>query len=41
MKQLIIKTTMVAFFAIVTFIKAQFVVTDPANPGIWNFKLSQ
>ncbi len=38
MKQLIIKTMMVAFFATVTFIKAQFVVTDPANlaSGILN-----
>jgi len=38
MKQLIIKTMMVAFFAIITFTKAQFVVTDPANlaSGILN-----
>lgn len=38
MKNLIIKTMMVAFFAIVAFIKAQFVVTDPANlaSGILN-----
>ncbi|GGG62592.1 uncharacterized protein DUF4141 [Epilithonimonas arachidiradicis] len=38
MKQLIIKTMMVAFFATVTLAKAQFVVTDPANlaSGILN-----
>lgn len=38
MKQLIFKTMMVAFFAAVTFAKAQFVVTDPANlaSGILN-----
>lgn len=38
MKNLIIKTLMVAFFAAVTCTKAQFVVTDPANlaSGILN-----
>jgi len=38
MKNLIIKTMMVAFFATVTLAKAQFVVTDPANlaSGILN-----
>lgn len=38
MKNLIQKTMMVAFFATVTFAKAQFVVTDPANlaSGILN-----
>ncbi|MFN1217683.1 DUF4141 domain-containing protein [Chryseobacterium kwangjuense] len=38
MKQLIIKTMMVAFFTTLTFAKAQFVVTDPANlaSGILN-----
>ncbi|MDR6920018.1 hypothetical protein J2Y40_000848 [Chryseobacterium sp. 2987] len=38
MKQLIIKTMMAASFAAVTFAKAQFVVTDPANlaSGILN-----
>lgn len=38
MKNLIIKTLAVAFFATVTFVKAQFVVTDPANlaSGILN-----
>jgi len=38
MKNLIQKTLMVAFFATVTFAKAQFVVTDPANlaSGILN-----
>lgn len=38
MKNLIIKTMMVAFLATVTFAKAQFVVTDPANlaSGILN-----
>ncbi|CAH0196405.1 MULTISPECIES: DUF4141 domain-containing protein [Chryseobacterium] len=38
MKNLIIKTMMVAFFTTVTFAQAQFVVTDPANlaSGILN-----
>ncbi len=38
MKNLIIKTIMVAFFAAFTYTKAQFVVTDPANlaSGILN-----
>ncbi|MCT4234989.1 DUF4141 domain-containing protein [Elizabethkingia anophelis] len=38
MKNLIIKTVMVAFFAAFTYAKAQFVVTDPANlaSGILN-----
>lgn len=38
MKNLIIKTLALAFFATVTFVKAQFVVTDPANlaSGILN-----
>jgi len=38
MKNLIIKTVVVAFFATFTFAKAQFVVTDPANlaSGILN-----
>jgi hypothetical protein len=38
MKQSITKTLMVAFFAAITFAKAQFVVTDPANlaSGILN-----
>lgn len=38
MKNLIIKIAMVAFFAVITYTKAQFVVTDPANlaSGILN-----